>query len=350
MNLQRSPLWTDALSENRLTGTWRSAAPEYRDLPSPCLGACPVSGRIAEWIGQVENRDFHGAWRTLVDNNPFPAISGRICHHPCETSCNRAQLDETVSICALERFVGDMALAEGWAFPAPRTEQVQSVAVIGGGPAGLSAAYQLRRAGIAVTIHESREQLGGLLRYGIPAYRLDKAILDAEIARIIDMGVSVSVRLNAEIAGAEGLRQLRADHSAVFLATGASRPKPLPGLDYSQPWVHDSADFLATTNAGQACSPGGQFTADPVADSGFSLSADAIIPSIGQDADLTRWQDLLAGDGPVLGADASWRPAWTASSPWPSAWASKPRVRSSPMSRRTGPRRHPWLTPRRVFR
>lgn len=149
MNKQLSPLWTHLTSEARITGTWRSALPNYQNQPSPCLGACPVNGRIAEWIKQVKDGDIHGAWVTLTDNNPFPAIAGRICHHPCETSCNRQDLDETVGICSLERFVGDTALAEGWAFPEPATERLQSVAVVGGGPAGLAAAYQCDAKGFA---------------------------------------------------------------------------------------------------------------------------------------------------------------------------------------------------------
>lgn len=390
MNTQFSPLWTDKSSDLRMTGTWRSALPEYSNILSPCRVACPVGGRIAEWVGQVGNEDFRGAWTTLVDNNPFPAISGRICHHPCETPCNRAALDETISICALERFVGDKALEEGWAFPTPKNEQKSSVAIIGGGPAGLSAAYQLRRRGISVHLYESNNQLGGLLRYGVPAYRLDKAILDGEIARILDLGITV--HLNAEITDAAALRALRADHDAVYLATGASRAKRLPGLDYSNPWVIDSAEFLAKTNVNAPCAVGqtlvvigggsaamdvarsarrlgrdvtvmslepdallpaqrvevdeakeegitfvsgammqavksgpdglvldcvridfrpgqtrGSFMTTPIADGGFILKADTIIPAIGQDADLARWQDVLDGEGPVVKADANWQ-------------------------------------------
>ena len=254
MDQHTSPLWTHDTSKARLTGTWRSAMPEYATSPSPCLGACPVNGRIADWIGQVRGGDVEEAWRTLVDNNPFPAIAGRICHHPCESACNRLQLDDTVGICSLERFVGDKALAEGWSFPRPEVEREQSVAVVGGGPAGLSAAYQLRRRGFRVTLLERRRELGGLLRHGIPAYRLDKAVLDGEIERILDLGITVE--LEAELDGEAALRQLRQDHDAVFLATGASRSKPLPGLDYDQPWVMDSAEFLAATNAGEACGLG----------------------------------------------------------------------------------------------
>lgn len=389
MNMQQTPLWTSATTEARRTGTWRSALPYYRIAPSPCLNACPVNGRIAEWIGQVRDGDHRGAWLTLVDNNPFPAIAGRICHHPCESACNRQYHDETVSICNLERHVGDMALAEGWTLPDPAPDCGKSVAVVGGGPAGLSAAYQLRRRGFRVALFESRDRLGGLLRYGIPDYRLDKAIVDGEIGRILALGVAAN--LNAEIADADALRRLREEFDAVYLATGASRSKPLPGLDYGQPWVTDSADFLAAANAGRPCGLGervlvigggsaamdvartarrlgrsvtvlslepeellpaqrvevdealeegvvfvsgammrsvdagaggltvscvrvdfrpgatrGEFTVDPVAGSDFTLAADAIIPSIGQNADLTRWHGLLESDGPVVRTDEAW--------------------------------------------
>lgn len=249
-----SPLWTNLTSHERITGTWRSALPNYQNQPSPCLGACPVNGRIAEWIGQVKKGDTYGAFVTLADNNPFPAIAGRICHHPCETVCNRREMDETVGICSLERFVGDAALDQAWQFPAPGTELDLSVAVIGGGPAGLSAAYQLRRYGFRVTLYESRDELGGLMRHGIPAYRLDRRVLEGEIARIVAMGVDV--RLNAEVMDAAALAGLQTTHDAVYLATGASLPKKLPGLDYTAPYVIDSADFLAAPEAEQAARTG----------------------------------------------------------------------------------------------
>ncbi len=118
MNAPIPPIWTTGSTEVFRTGTWRAALPQHIRAPSPCHAACPVDGDIAEWIGLARARDFRGAWQVLTRHNPFPAIAGRICHHPCEAACNRAGFDEALSICKLERFVGDMALAEGWAFRA----------------------------------------------------------------------------------------------------------------------------------------------------------------------------------------------------------------------------------------
>jgi len=243
-------LWTDRSTEFQMTGTWRSSVPQYHTLVSPCHTACPMGGEIATWIHQITQKDYHGAWLTLMENNPFPAITGRICHHPCQASCNRAEMDETVGICSLERVVGDMALAEGWSLPTAKTRKSARVAVVGSGPAGLSAAYQLMRAGYGVTVFEARAQSGGLLRYGIPAYRLERRVLDGEIARLVDMGLEL--RLNSGVGDAASLKALRAEYDAVYLATGAARPKHLPGLDYGQPHVMDGAEFLAATNGGAA--------------------------------------------------------------------------------------------------
>ncbi|RLA04636.1 MAG: glutamate synthase [Gammaproteobacteria bacterium] len=387
-----SPLWTTNKSDVRMTGTWRSAVPDYRTAPSPCHGACPVNGEIATWIQQIKNNDYHGAWLTLVENNPFPAIAGRICHHPCEGSCNRLQLDETVGICNLERFIGDMALKENWQYPAPNKANGKKVAIIGSGPAGLSAAYQLARKGYQVALYESRDQLGGLMRYGIPSYRLEKNILDGEIQRIINLGVEF--HFNSKINNGDDLQKLSLQYDALFLATGASRSKALPSLDYSKSWVVDSADFLASTNLGETDNLGkhllvigggsaaidvarsarrlgktvtmlslepeellpaqrveveeaqeegiefvtaammqsvdessnsegltincvridfkqgqkrGEFSIDPIAESEFTLTVDGIIPSIGQDVDLSLWNNLLEGDAGLITTSAQWQ-------------------------------------------
>ena len=240
--------WTTGSTTAIMTGTWRASLATHIKAPAPCHGACPVNGDIAEWIGLARARDFHGAWQVLARHNPFPSIAGRICHHPCETACNRAAYDEALSICKLERFVGDQALAQGWGFEPP-VARPGHVAIVGGGPSGLSAAFQLRRIGFAVTLYEAQAELGGLMRYGIPAYRLARDVLDGEIARIVAMGVEV--HCGHRIGSAEEFRQLRERHDALYLALGAARNKRLPTLDYGKAWVCDGAAFLAAANAGK---------------------------------------------------------------------------------------------------
>jgi NADPH-dependent glutamate synthase beta subunit-like oxidoreductase/Pyruvate/2-oxoacid:ferredoxin oxidoreductase delta subunit len=239
--------WTTGTTEVFKTGTWRAQLPHYATVPSPCQQACPVNGEIAQWIGLAHQRDFRGAWDVLSINNPFPAVAGRICHHPCETACNRGAYDESLAICKLERAVGDMALAQGWRYDPPAEERGGHVAVVGGGPSGLSAAYQLRRRGWRVTVYEPQDELGGLMRYGIPGYRLSRHVLDGEIARILAMGVDVK---RHRVASLQEFGELRATHDAVYVAVGAGRPKRLPQLPASAPWLMDGAEYLARSNAG----------------------------------------------------------------------------------------------------
>lgn len=245
--------WTTGSTEAIKTGTWRASLATHIKAPAPCHGACPVDGDIAEWIGLARARDFHGAWQVLTRHNPFPSIAGRICHHPCETACNRAGYDEALSICKLERFVGDQALAQGWGFEVASARSGH-VGIVGGGPSGLSAAFQLRRMGYAVTLYEAQAELGGLMRYGIPAYRLARDVLDGEIARIVAMGVQV--KCGHGIGSAAEFEQLRSRHDALYLALGAARHKRLPNLDYAQRWVCDGAAYLAAANSGQALALG----------------------------------------------------------------------------------------------
>jgi NADPH-dependent glutamate synthase beta subunit-like oxidoreductase len=239
--------WTTGSTEVFKTGTWRAHLPHYATVPAPCHQACPVNGEIARWIGLAHQRDFRGAWDVLAINNPFPAVAGRICHHPCEPACNRGAHDEPLAICKLERAVGDMALAQGWRHEPPVEERGGHVAIVGGGPSGLSAAYQLRKRGWRVTIYEAQEELGGLMRHGIPSYRLSRHVLDGEIERILALGVAVERR---KIATLQEFGELRATHDAVYLAFGAGRPKRLPQLPASAPWLMDGAEYLARANAG----------------------------------------------------------------------------------------------------
>lgn len=240
--------WTTGSTEVFKTGTWRAARPLHMQAPSPCHLACPVGGEIAQWVGHARVRDFRAAWDVLTRHNPFPAIAGRICHHPCEAACNRAAHDEALSICKLERFVGDHAIAQHWRFAPPAEQRDGHVAVIGAGPAGLSAAFQLRRRGWRVTVYEASAELGGVMRHGIPAYRLAREVLDAEIARLLDLGVQI--RCNEPVAEPAQFERLRAAHDAVFVATGAARAKRLATLDYRLPGAMDGAAYLAACNAG----------------------------------------------------------------------------------------------------
>ena len=242
--------WTTGTTEVFKTGTWRAALPQHLARPSPCHQACPVNGLIAEWIGHARAGDLRRAWEVLTLNNPFPAIAGRICHHPCESACNRAGYDEAVSVCRLERAVGDAALEAGWAFAPVPEERAGHVAVVGGGPSGLSAAYQLRRRGWRVSLYDAKPRLGGLMRYGIPDYRLPRPVLDGEIERILALGVEV--HCGVALRTPEDLQRIRERHDMVYLALGAARPKALPQLPAQAPWLMQGTDYLARCADGEA--------------------------------------------------------------------------------------------------
>jgi len=175
------------------TGTWRVERPVYLNRMPPCNDACPAGEDIQGWLFHAESGAYEEAWRTLVADNPLPAIMGRVCYRPCETVCNRAQLDEAVGINAVERFLGDLAVAQGWSLPEPAPSSGARVLVVGSGPGGLAAAYHLRRLGHSVTIHEAASRVGGMMRFGIPRYRLPRDVLDAEVARILDLGVGLEL-------------------------------------------------------------------------------------------------------------------------------------------------------------
>ena len=201
-----------------LTGAWRTSRPVYVDRLPPCNHACPAGENIQGWLYHAESGDYEAAWRTLTTDNPMPAVMGRVCYHPCETACNRAKIDEAVGINSVERFLGDMAIRHGWRFAPPISESGKRVLVVGAGPSGLSAAYHLRRLGHAVEIHEAGPFAGGMMRFGIPKYRLPREVLDAEIERILDAGVTL--KLNAKVDRiVDSMREGKFD--AAFLAVGA---------------------------------------------------------------------------------------------------------------------------------
>lgn len=201
-----------------LTGSWRTTRPVYVDRLPPCNNACPAGENIQNWLYHAESGDYESAWRTLTADNPLPAVMGRVCYHPCESACNRAQIDEAVGINSVERFLGDVAIRNGWRFIWPLTDSGKRVLVVGAGPSGLSAAYHLRRMGHAVEIHEAGPFAGGMMRFGIPKYRLPRDVLDAEISRIIDIGVVL--KLNTKVDRIVDSMQV-GHFNAAFLAVGA---------------------------------------------------------------------------------------------------------------------------------
>jgi len=200
------------------TGTWRNDRPVYVDRLPPCNNACPAGEDIQGWLYYAESGEYHRAWQELVKNNPLPALMGRVCYHPCENACNRASLDEAVSIHAVERFLGDEARKQGWKFEITAPPSGKHALVVGAGPSGLSAAYHLARLGHKVTIFEAGPLAGGMMRFGIPKYRLPRDVLDTEVQRILDMGITL--KLNTRVDNI--LDTMKAGgFDAAFLAVGA---------------------------------------------------------------------------------------------------------------------------------
>ncbi len=200
------------------TGAWRTNRPLYVDRLPPCNHACPAGENIQGWLYHAESGDYEAAWRVLTEDNPLAAVMGRVCYHPCESSCNRGKLDETVGINSVERFLGDEAIKRGWKFAPPKAESGKRVLIVGAGPSGLSAAYHLRRFGHGVRIVDAGPRAGGMMRFGIPKYRLPRDVLDAEIQRILDLGVELT--LDCKVSNV--LDTMKAGgFDAAFLAVGA---------------------------------------------------------------------------------------------------------------------------------
>ena len=222
------------------TGSWRTERPVYVSMLPPCNKACPAGENVQAWLYHAEEGDYEAAWREIMVNNPLPATMGRVCYHPCQTACNRGQMDEAVGINAIERFLGDKAIEEGWNVSVDAAPSGKHVLVVGAGPSGLSAAYHLRRLGHEVTVKEAGPMAGGMMRFGIPKYRLPREVLDSEIKRIENLGVRFE--FNAKV---ENVDDVADDFDAVFLAVGAhvGRHADIPAGASAK--VMDAVEMLA---------------------------------------------------------------------------------------------------------
>ena len=233
--------------------------PEQVPKLAPCIGTCPSGNDIRGWLTVIAQRETMGltldeardrAWNIEMETNPFPAVMGRVCPHPCESACNRLGKDGAVAINSVERTIGDWGLERK--LPAPRLGVggpfSEKIAVVGSGPAGMSCAYQLARRGYPVTVFEGLPAAGGMLRYGIPEYRLPRGIIDGEVARITDLGAEIKygVTIGKDI----GFEDLRKEYAAIFVAIGAHKGRKLrcPGED--GPGVYTGTDFLREANSG----------------------------------------------------------------------------------------------------
>lgn len=228
--------------------------PVFVDLLPPCNDACPAGENVQGWLYAAEEGDYEGAWRAVMADNPMPAVMGRACFRPCETACNRAKLDEAVGINAVERFVGDFAIERGLHIEPPPIASGKRALVIGAGPAGLSAAYHLRRLGHAVSIYEAAPLPGGMLRYGVPEYRLPRHVLDAEVARIIDLGIELELGhpVGDLAASLDEAKLAGRPFDAVFLGVGAQTAKRayIPAGDSAR--VLDALALLRSVTEGEA--------------------------------------------------------------------------------------------------
>ena len=207
-----------------MTGAWRTQRPFYENKTPPCNAACPAGNDIVGFIQKITQDDFEGAWHLIREENPFPGICGRVCFHPCETKCNRGSYDEPIAIHALERFAADFASHLPQKIEKISSQGKGKIAVIGSGPAGMSCAYHLAKLHYHVTVFESFTLAGGVLRVGIPSYRLPRGVLDREISNIEALGVEIrtGVLIGEEIK----IEELK-DYQAIFIATGAHRSRGL---------------------------------------------------------------------------------------------------------------------------
>jgi NADPH-dependent glutamate synthase beta subunit-like oxidoreductase len=242
------------------TGNFRFYRPVYRDKTPPCNHACPTGEQIQKYLDHVKHDRYLDGYLTILEDNPMPAVTGRVCYHPCETACNRAAHDEPIGIRGVERFLGDfgLKLADNPVKPGLPPLNGKTVAIVGSGPGGLGCAYHLRRTGYASVIFEALDQPGGMLRAGIPAWHLPGEILDAEIAKLLDLG-GIEIRCGVRVGDDPGgvtLGYLRATYDAVFLALGQDVGRRLGAAGAQARGVIGAMEFLRETGLGRPVTVG----------------------------------------------------------------------------------------------
>ncbi|UCG52664.1 MAG: FAD-dependent oxidoreductase [Candidatus Latescibacterota bacterium] len=272
-----------AISESDMswnkTGSWRNIRPFYDPKTAPCIAGCPGQVDIQGYIQLMHKGEYENAVRLLWQKNPMPAICGRVCYHPCTEACARGGIEESLNIPAIERFLGDWAIEHGIKeTPDAEAKTDANIAVVGGGPGGLSFAYFMAKEGYQVTVFEAKDELGGVLRYGIPEYRLPKDILDKEINRIIDLGITV--KTGRDVGHDVPVEEL-GKHTACFLAMGLQRSRKLGLDDEDAKGVMAGLTFLKGLNMGspedlgkRAIVIGGGNTAMDVARSAIRLGTE----------------------------------------------------------------------------
>jgi glutamate synthase (NADPH/NADH) small chain len=245
------------LAENIFQASWSHKCPTYVHRTPPCQGSCPSGHDVRGWLdivrgiekptGEMSMQEY--AFQRATASNPFPSVMGRVCPAPCEDGCNRNMVDDFVGINSVEQYIGDQALEKGFQLAAPGADTGKKVAIIGGGPGGMAAAYQLRLKGHAVTIFDAQEELGGMMRYGIPGYRMPRDVMDGEIKRIIDMGVTVKSKTKVGVD--VPMDEIEKNFDAVVFAMGAQagRALPIPGADAMN--CITGVAFLAAFNEGR---------------------------------------------------------------------------------------------------
>jgi len=291
------------------TGSWRTFRPQYVDRLPPCNAACPAGENIQGWLFHAESGDYEKAWLSLTENNPLPAIMGRVCYHPCEGGCNRQYVDASVGINSVERFLGDEAIKHGWKFAPPASKSGKRVLVVGSGPAGLAAAYHLTRLGHQAVIYEEAPLAGGMMRFGIPKYRLPREVLDAEIQRIVDYGVEL--HLQTKVTSVPDA--LKDGFDAVFLGVGAHIAKRayIPAGDANKVLdavsvLHDMEGTSAPMLGRKVVVYGGGNTAIDVARSAKRLGAEEAIIVYRRTRDKMPAHDFEVEDALQEGISIKW--------------------------------------------